>query len=118
VSKPTLEGCPNPYRLPGGEAVLCGCRGDDEERPRHWVYDGVPLFCRCAPREYPDVGSGLDYGANDDGYACRACADRLPDRSLMRRLNCDMWCCWCGGLAQGNHGYRISGHPAPREAGR
>lgn len=105
-----LPGCPNPYQPPN-EIVLCGCPGGDEERPRHWVYEGVPFFCRCAPREYSGL---IVWGANPDGFACLSCARGLPGRSLVRRLVCDVWCCWCGGLARENSGFRIDGHPSPK----
>lgn len=71
--------------------------------PRAWTYKGVEFVCRCAPFDVWD--------ANPDGFACQPCRRLLPDRSLMRPLVCDMWCCWCGGLAEGQWGYRIYGHP-------
>lgn len=114
----TILECPNPYTvdygrtLPEGYQILCGCPGEGEARPRHWVVSGAQFFCRCAPHEIPERGAGLWVTGNPDGYACSSCRRRLPGRTLMRPLVCDMWCCWCGGLAEGNWGYRIHGHPA------
>jgi hypothetical protein len=118
-----LDGCPNPYTLPDhtrfsrGFVVLCGCPGVGDYRPRHWVVDATPFFCHCAPREVPELDPGTWMSGNPWGYACRSCANRLPSRWWLRLLVCDMPCCWCGGLAKGNHGFRISGHPAQMEEG-
>ena len=106
-------GCPFPLVVAGD--VRCGCPGDWQV-PRHWLYQGVRFHCRCGPRQH-FPGSDIWWEADGDGYACWACAVSLPERSRMRRLNCDMWCCWCGGPAAGNHGWRVYGHPANASGG-
>jgi hypothetical protein len=87
----------------------------------HWLHwdDQRPLYCPCGPRDRED--DGMYWGPNLDGYACRACAGRLPGWALERTLTCDMTCCYCGGVARGDGswdaGYRLSGHPAQAAVG-
>jgi hypothetical protein len=109
-----LEGCPTPYLVdPAAGTVLCGCSDGGPDGPRHAVYRGTgPLFCRCAPREIPR-GSGVWQDWNTDGYACPACADRLPSWAVSRRLVADWWCCYCGNPTDSGVGYRLHSHPAP-----
>lgn len=107
----------------------------------HWIsrwYDSsenrhrdVPMYCHCGGPEEPP-GSGMRW-INDDGYVCESCARLLvtvpyqygwrpnptaspghvgDGPSWSHPLKCDCRCCYCGGRAEAQRGWRLTCHPA------
>lgn len=76
-----------------------------------WVSaQGARMHCPCGPQQ--------GWGPTGRGYACDACARRLPAALLLRHPIVPMRCCWCGDRADTKTGYLILGHPPLEEPER